>query len=138
MRHSADDLCCAGEPLGDFNEAQLKKKRGLLEEHLARKRKELGELTAMAAAAEQKLHGLCRVSIRRMVLELSSGGNVRLEDGTEGNMWYSSVLELTKTRFASDDFRKFGISGVNVRRVSRVHNRHNRRSVEVRPRLCAR
>jgi Leucine-rich repeat (LRR) protein len=69
----------------------------------------------------------------RLVLELSTGGNIRLEDGNPGrDAWYSSCAELIRSRFHSRDFAPLGVTGVRVRGVTRIHNRYLRTRFEQR------
>jgi hypothetical protein len=51
------------------------------------------------------------------------GGNIRMETGTFEDVWYKSCVELVKSRFFVDDYAPFGISGVQVNKVTRIHNR---------------
>jgi len=65
-----------------------------------------------------------------MLVELETGGNIRLEDGKPSDLWYSSCVDLVKSRFFVQDFQDFGITGLNVVRVTRVHNRFLRNRFE--------
>lgn len=58
-----------------------------------------------------------------MIVELGTGGNIRLEDGKPSDVWYSSCVELLHSRFFQRDFVPMGVTGVKVHRVTRVHNR---------------
>ncbi|KAL2634362.1 hypothetical protein R1flu_005841 [Riccia fluitans] len=57
------------------------------------------------------------------MVELDSGGNIRMEIGNSKDVWYKSCLELVMSRFFCDDYAPLGISGVTVHNVTRIHNR---------------
>lgn len=62
--------------------------------------------------------------IRRYVMELDTGGNIRFEDGVSTDRWYSSCCELIQSRFYPKLHNPIlGIEGVQVFRVVRIHNR---------------
>lgn len=67
----------------------------------------------------------------RLLLELETGGNVRLEEGKPGHIWYNSCVELVKSRFYREDFEKLGITGIKIQRVIRIHNRFLKNLFEV-------
>jgi len=60
--------------------------------------------------------------VRCLSLELQTGGNVRLEASLDAS-WARSLAELVQLRFSACDFSRFGIEGVRVHRVSRIHHR---------------
>jgi len=66
-----------------------------------------------------------------MVVELETGGNIRLEDGHPSNIWYKSCADLLSSRFSKLDFESLGIHGLKVRRVTRIHNRFLRNRFEI-------
>ena len=35
----------------------------------------------------------------RLIVELETGGNIRLEDGKPSDVWYSSCVDLVNSRF---------------------------------------
>ncbi|KAL3693463.1 hypothetical protein R1sor_007114 [Riccia sorocarpa] len=57
------------------------------------------------------------------MVELDSGGNIRMEIGNPKDVWYKSCLELVMSRFFSEDYAPLGITGVTVHNVTRIHNR---------------
>jgi hypothetical protein len=74
-------------------------------------------------ALKAHLHAISEQYISRMVLELTTGGNIRLEDGKPGDVWHSSCVDLIHSRFNSRDFAVVGIRGVKVRDWCRMwHN----------------
>lgn len=78
------------------------------------------------SALRETLHGIAAMRTRRLVLELTTGGNIRLEDGTARQVWFRSCADLVQSRFHSRDFASVGVTGVRVRGVTRIHNRHLR------------
>lgn len=61
--------------------------------------------------------------VARLMLELESGGNIRLEDGRPSDMWYQSCVELVTSRTNVDELLSLGVLGIQVRHVTRIHNR---------------
>jgi hypothetical protein len=60
--------------------------------------------------------------IHRMMTELNTGGNIRFEEGKEKDKWYQSCVDLIKSRFTPASMSQFGISGIEVKKVTRIHN----------------
>eukprot|EP00736_Rhodelphis_marinus_P010350 Rmarinus@m.14060 len=71
-------------------------------------------------------------SINRLVLELETGGNMRLEDGKTSEVWYTSCMDLVRSRFNEADFLGYGITDIKIVRVTRIHNRFLRNRFEER------
>ena len=65
-----------------------------------------------------------------MVIELETGGNIRLEDGSMNDLWYASCVDLVKSRSFIQDFKELGVRGINIVRVTRIHNRCLRHKFE--------
>ncbi|XP_073427348.1 leucine-rich repeat-containing protein 9 isoform X2 [Dendrobates tinctorius] len=55
--------------------------------------------------------------------ELETVGNVRFEEGTPSDSWFKSCYDLILSRFCASNFKTFGITGVKINRIVRVHNR---------------
>jgi hypothetical protein len=66
----------------------------------------------------------------RLIVELETGGNIRLEDGKPTDVWYSSCVDLVNSRFFQQDFASHGIADLRVVRVTRIHNRFLRNRFE--------
>lgn len=62
--------------------------------------------------------------------ELDTGGNIRFEEGKPGDKWFSSCVDLVRSRFNPEQMKFFGINGINVTRVTRIHNRFLRNRFE--------
>ena len=62
--------------------------------------------------------------------ELETGGNIRFEEGKPTDKWFSSCVDLVRSRFNPETMKFFGIIGINVTRVTRIHNRFLRNRFE--------
>ena len=69
-------------------------------------------------------------NIHRLMTELDTGGNIRFEEGKPSDKWFSSCVDLVKSRFISEHMKYFGIVNINVNRVTRIHNRFLRNRFE--------
>ncbi|CAK0831117.1 unnamed protein product, partial [Prorocentrum cordatum] len=87
----------------------------------------LAKLSAGEAALEalaKNVEDTQRALVQSLLLELQTGGNVRLENGSrQRDAWVQSMEELVRARFRSEDFAGYGISDVKVHCVARVYNR---------------
>ena len=63
------------------------------------------------------------IQVQRLVIELEMGGNVRFEDGTTNDVWFTACHDLILSRFCAGDYRDCGIVGIKIHRITRVHNR---------------
>lgn len=59
----------------------------------------------------------------RLLLELGTAGNIRLEDGKSSDAWYSSCIDLVRSRLSPADLKKFEVEDIKINRVTRVSNR---------------
>uniref|UniRef100_A0A4W3GU67 Leucine rich repeat containing 9 n=1 Tax=Callorhinchus milii TaxID=7868 RepID=A0A4W3GU67_CALMI len=62
-------------------------------------------------------------SIQYLLIELETVGNVRFEEGTPSDMWYSSCHDVISSRFCIWDFKTLGVTELKINRIVRVHNR---------------
>ena len=71
-------------------------------------------------------------TIKRLMLEFHTGGNIRVEEGKNTDLWYNSCIDLVHSRFGANSsaFRKLGIKGIRVNRITRIHNRFLRHRFE--------
>ncbi len=70
------------------------------------------------------------MNISRLMVELDTGGNIRLEEGKNGDVWFHSCVDLVKSRFFAHDFEDLDIKNLRVTRVTRIHNRFLRNRFE--------
>jgi hypothetical protein len=58
------------------------------------------------------------------MLELNTGGNVRVEDGNPRSPWWSTCSELLHSSLTADDAERLDLQlSLDIRRVARIHNR---------------
>ncbi|KAJ8046058.1 Leucine-rich repeat-containing protein 9 [Holothuria leucospilota] len=73
--------------------------------------------------AAQRLKQSMELASKRLITELETGGNVRFEDGVSSDVWFTSCHDLILSRFCVADYRVYGILGIKIHRITRVHNR---------------
>ena len=52
-----------------------------------------------------------------------AGGNIRMEVGISKDVWFKSCTDLVMSRFFPLDFLPLAITGMQVLKVTRIHNR---------------
>ncbi|RLN49307.1 hypothetical protein BBJ28_00007190 [Nothophytophthora sp. Chile5] len=72
------------------------------------------------------------MNIARLMLELETGGNIRLEDGKPSDAWFVSCVELVRSRLLPTELQKFGINDIRINRVTRINNRFLRNRFQAR------
>jgi Leucine-rich repeat (LRR) protein len=103
--------------------AEYRKRKATLQIALDRREETFGRLVALLDSVKERLAQQTNSSIRRLVLELHTGGNVRLEEGKPKDVWYQSCSELLRTRFFPADFEAYGVKELRVTRVTKIYNR---------------
>ena len=139
--HSLDDSS-QGSGLGDgaldglsldgMDRDAIKKKLKLLKEAIEKKTVEIEATEHMVKAIKTQVCSISDYNTSRLIVELETGGNIRLEDGKPSDVWYSSCVDLVNSRFFQGDFQPYGISDLKVVRVTRIHNRFLRNRFEER------
>ena len=72
---------------------------------------------------KKKLAEVTLFSINRLLLELDTGGNIRLEEGKGNEKWFISCVDLIKSRFHQEEMQKmFDIKDIFVNRVITTKN----------------
>ena len=71
-------------------------------------------------------------TIKRLMLEFHTGGNIRVEEGSSSDVWYNSCIDLVHSRLSmkKDYFSLLKIGSVRVNRITRIHNRFLRHRFE--------
>lgn len=64
---------------------------------------ELNHLYNVHRSLKKKIHETSNQSIHKLITELDTGGNFRLEEGKGDEKWYISCVDLIKSRFHSDE-----------------------------------
>lgn len=110
--------------------AQLKAKHDALDQAVTERTSALAAMHRSFEALKDEAVEVGEENISRLIVELETGGNIRLEDGTPSDVWYASCANLLRSRMFASDFQRFGIADVRVTRVTRVHNRFLRNRFE--------
>ncbi|KAF1329156.1 Protein phosphatase 1, partial [Globisporangium splendens] len=66
------------------------------------------------------------INISRLLLELETGGNIRLEDGKPSDAWFVSCVDLVRSRLFTNELQLFGVQGICINRITRINNRYLR------------
>ena len=128
------ELECAARGIGKVPApevlAQFGEKLAAVQGGIERKGREVDEAEVRYHTCKEEVYENTEAYVRRMLIELETGGNIRLEDGKPSDLWYSSCVDLVNSRFSPSDFHSAGISGLSVTRVTRIHNRFLRNRFE--------
>lgn len=81
------------------------------------------EMEQFHREAKHRFQQAADTLINRLVVELETGGNVRFEEGSSTDLWFSSCYDLVMSRFCASDFKSHNIIGVKIHRIIRIHNR---------------
>ncbi len=110
--------------------SDLEGKKALIMGRIHDKNEDLKDLEAIYEALRRKMYEIPEQNIHRLLTELETGGNIRFEEGKPSDKWFQSCNDLAKSRFNPEQMKFFGISGINVTRVTRIHNRFLRNRFE--------
>ncbi|RNF12441.1 hypothetical protein TraAM80_00293 [Trypanosoma rangeli] len=105
------------------NQAAMdEEKQHMLKLRVARDRHEaeLGGLERQLLDAQERTIFESDSLHERLLLELNSCGNIRLEEGSLEDTWCASAKELVSSRFDATLYESLGITGVKVNRVFRI------------------
>ncbi|KAJ9527642.1 hypothetical protein QJQ45_025918 [Haematococcus lacustris] len=92
---------------------------------------EAAEVDAHYEDCASRTYQVVDAHVGRMMLELETAGNIRLEEGKPSDLWFSSCSDLLLSRFNPSDYSPcLGVSGVSVLGVTRIHNRWLRNRFE--------
>ncbi|XP_022332451.2 leucine-rich repeat-containing protein 9-like isoform X3 [Crassostrea virginica] len=98
-------------------------KMNCLKDRIKKWERKISEVECYQQEALHRVEVQAESVIRRMAIELESGGNVRFEEGNTSDVWFSSCHDLVLSRFCATDYREQGIAGIKIHRILRVHNR---------------
>lgn len=73
--------------------------------------------------ALQQVNGLTTVAVNRLLVELETGGNVRFEQGSPKDVWYTTCHDLVLSRFCAWDYKSYNVTGIKIHGITRIHNR---------------
>jgi Leucine-rich repeat (LRR) protein len=82
--------------------------------------------------AREAVHHTAGKMIENLMLEFNTGGNIRLEEGSEKDSWFNNFRQFVQSSFHAKDFESYGISGLDVNRIIRIHNRLLRQRFDAR------
>ncbi|KAL0969049.1 hypothetical protein UPYG_G00222010 [Umbra pygmaea] len=61
--------------------------------------------------------------IHFLLTELETVGNIWFEEGSNTDPWFTSCHELLLSRFCAWDYKVYGVEGIKINRIIRIHNR---------------
>ncbi|XP_041810349.1 leucine-rich repeat-containing protein 9 [Chelmon rostratus] len=93
-----------------------------LRERLALWTRRLDEIEAWYERDLVQATNRMEYTVQFLLIELESVGNIRLEEGCSADPWFTSCCDLLLSRFSHSDFEVHGITGININRVTRIHN----------------
>ncbi|CAD8078760.1 unnamed protein product [Paramecium sonneborni] len=105
---------------------QDKEKQQILEN----KQEEYENQNEIYNSIKKKVYEYCNQSIHKLITELETGGNIRLEEGKTNEKWYVSCVDLINSRFHAENMGKYGIKDIQIKRVVRIHNKFIRNKFE--------
>ena len=108
----------------------LEGKRALIQGRVHDKNEDLKDLETISDGLTKKVYEMSEQNIHRLMTELETGGNIRFEEGKPQDKWFTSCVDLVRSRFNPEQMKFFGINGINVTRVTRIHNRFLRNRFE--------
>lgn len=91
----------------------------------------------MYDSVTKRLREVNKTSIRKLLAEFETGGNIRLEEGKATDRWSRSCKDLITTRFAPGDLEKHDINGIHITKVVRIHNRFLKNKFEEKMEMLA-
>ena len=62
-------------------------------------------------------------NIRKILLELDTGGNIRFEEGTLQDKWYHLCVDLINSRYNDELSEACDIHGITITQITRVQNK---------------
>ena len=77
-------------------------KTALINGRLHDKNEDLKELSLIYDALRKRVYDMSEQNIHRLMTELETGGNIRFEEGKPSDKWYSSCVDLVRSRFNPD------------------------------------
>ena len=111
-------------------EAELQEQYDSVSESITEHYETIAQIVSAYQTLRSSLSDIVETTISRLCLELHTGGNIRLEDGTVNEVWYHSCVELIQSRLFLSSFRPFGIGNIKICRITRIHNRFLRNRFE--------
>ena len=98
-------------------------KHTCIKEKIRKWERKCQEFESFYNEAANRIKKSADVIVNRMLIELESGGNVRFEEGSPSDVWFSSCHDLVLSRFCASDYRDHTVTGLKIHRIIRIHNR---------------
>jgi hypothetical protein len=95
-------------------ERAMRTKLERIDDAIQEKAAKIEDLATLFVHTKRELNDVSEESISRLIIELETGGNIRLEDGKPSDVWYTSCEDLLLSRFFATDFRAYNIGGLRV------------------------
>jgi len=64
---------------------------------------EITHVEEIYESMKKKLYDTSKLCIHKLITELETGGNIRLEEGKSNEKWYISCVDLIRSRFHPED-----------------------------------
>jgi hypothetical protein len=80
----------------------IESKKALIQGRIHDRDEDLSDLEIIQEAMRQKIYKLSEQNINRLMTELETGGNIRFEEGRPQDKWFSSCVDLVRSRFNAD------------------------------------
>lgn len=109
------------EPI--FPTSKLEEVKRLLQHAVGTREVELRNISKRLAEAVTLSRNMTQQLKQQLCVELNTGGNIRLDEVSPKDSWSESAHELVFARFKPENYKKYGINGVQINRVFRVLNR---------------
>jgi hypothetical protein len=122
----------AGGIISPTTESALLKKQRALDNAIAVLDVHMKKMEEILDRMKKQVLLTSNTTIKRLMLEFHTGGNIRVEEGSSADVWYGSCIDLVHSRcaFRAPEMRRMGIKGVRVNRITRIHNRFLRHRFE--------
>jgi len=79
--------------------SDLEGKKALIQGRIHDKNEDLKDLGTIYESLRKKVYELSEQNIHRLITELETGGNIRFEEGKPDDKWFSSCVDLVRSRF---------------------------------------
>ncbi|XP_049595742.1 leucine-rich repeat-containing protein 9 isoform X1 [Syngnathus scovelli] len=119
--HLKEDLSTKGDSC-DPSAEQILRKIELLQQRLAIWTRRLHEIESWHQHNVSQATELMEDTVHFMSTELHSVGNIRMEEGSSTDPWFTSCCDLLLSRFSLSDYMSYGVTGIKINRVVRIHN----------------
>ncbi|XP_068436972.1 leucine-rich repeat-containing protein 9 isoform X2 [Clinocottus analis] len=125
--HLVEGSIDRSDPATDFSrnpatEHEILSKIDALRERLVLWTRRLDEIEASYKRGLTQATNMMEYTVQFLLMELESVGNIRLEEGSSKDPWFTSCCDLLHSRFSHSDFKVHNITGIKINRVIRIHN----------------